>query len=265
MTTPLKLALDSERPEWARALVASLPASLRLAPAEGADFGLVDAGAAWPLRAEAMVACGIKRVLVVEPTMADPDAVQRLSEVANERGAMIRFGEGFAGNPALTGFRSWLTEDIVLLTATGHGEADVASLLLQQLRLARAAIFSAERVEDAVITTGAAIVTLAGDLDGRPGILRMNVCRTEAVAAQHRLLAHGPVVTASLTVHDGWNAREAEAAFADSDGLQVRPSIYESAHRAALRALLDEQAQAGEDLQLWAKDAAFVRALCSDH
>jgi hypothetical protein len=264
MIKPLTVALDTERREWAAALVASLPASLRLTQAQSADIGLVDGAGDWPLRAQALAAGGVRRILVIEPAMADPATVQQLAAFARERGVEVHLGEGFAGNPALAGFRDWLAGEFNLLTLCGHGDGDVAGLLLQQLRVARAIGFSSVKTENAVVMADAAVVTLAGELGGRPMTLRMNVSRTGAASAQHRLAAYGPGAAASLTLHDGWIARPAEAILFGSDGLRGQPSIYETGHRAALRALLAERAQTDDDIPHWERDAAFAQALCRE-
>ena len=123
MTYLLPVRIDSDTPEWTRALVASLPASLRLAKDGEARVALVT-GANWPDRAILAIEAGVDRVQVIEPILADVLAVERLATVVRRTAATLRISEGFAGNAAMSTVRKWLASGaLVNLTITGYGNA----------------------------------------------------------------------------------------------------------------------------------------------
>jgi hypothetical protein len=243
----LSVQSDGVSPAWAKALAASLPASVRLVET-GGDVVLLSGQGDWPARLLAAMQGGQRRFILIDPQAG---AAGQLGEVM-ATGADITLCEIHADNPAVTPFRAGLAGACSTVTITGQGEAPIADLVLQQLRLARATGFAPKAIVHAAADAGQALATLEATYGEASVLLRLNAVQSRAGSGHHRLLTHGRTESACLQVWSDPAARPANAFHIAGDSTTGQPTIYESAHRAVLRAFAPP---GGEALREWDHDA----------
>jgi len=255
--TILSVQADGISASWTKALAASLPASVRLVDT-GGDVVLLGGQGDWHARLLAAMQAGQKRFIVMDPQAGAAGQLGEVAAMAQAIGAQVTLCETHADNPAVAPFRAGLAGTYSTVTITGQGEAAIADLVLQQLRLARAAGFAPAAIVHAAADAGQAIATLEATFGDASVLLRLNAVQSRAGGAHHRLLAHGRTESACLQVWSDPPARPATAFHISGDCTTGQPTIYESAHRAVLRSLA---APGGEELQQWDHDAGLAMAI----
>jgi hypothetical protein len=263
MTTPLTVSLLSDQPGWGRALVSSLPRSLRTSESADADLTLIDGRDDWPSLALARVKLDCRRILVIEPDPTDVVAIADLADAVEESGASLILSERFASDPALPGFRDWLGPAYGTLTLESISGDHPETTEFAQLRLLRACGFSV--TELGLVTGGPAISLIEADMQHgeRQVHIRLSATQSGAGSTRHLVCAYAPDSTARLELANGGDARPAKACLFSSDGELTLPSIHESAHRHQLRTLVEvEFADSASALRAFANDAALALSTC---
>jgi hypothetical protein len=175
-------------------------------------------------------------------------------------GAEVVICETHANNPAVAQFAADLSGDFVAATITGQGAAPLADMVLQQIRMARAAGLVSRSIVHAGAQGPMAIATLQATWGDVPLLLRLTAVCTQAGAAHHRLLAHGRVDSACLQVWSDPAPRPALASHITPASTTNQPTVYEGAHRATLRGLVagDATPPGGQGLREWMEDAELA-------
>lgn len=263
--TGFAVEIDGFCPLRARSLAASRPASVRLVE-QGGEVVLMGGRADWPERLLARIRAGQKRFVLSDPQACAAGQLADLIGEAEISHVQIRLCETHADNPAVAPFRSGLTGHFSAVTITGQGEEPIADMLMQQLRLARAAGFEPQSVVHGAAGAAQAIATLEATFGEDPVFLRLTVARSRAGGAWHRLLAHGRVDSAGLHVWSDPDARPATAFHLAGENTTGLPSIYESAHRAILRfaIAMPVTLPTGEALRQWDHDATMALAIAAN-
>jgi Rod binding domain-containing protein len=254
--TGLSLECHGVSAGWAKALAASLPASVRLVE-HGGELALIGGQGAWPDRLLGRMQAGQRRFILCDPGVGAAGQLDAVLSEAQRSAASIALCETHADNPAIAPFRAQLKGQYSAVTITGQGEAGIADLLLQQLRLARAAGFAPQAILHRTANTLQAVATLKASHGKEEVVLRLTAAVGRAGGAYHRLLAHGRVESACVQVWSEPAARPAHAFHIAEDSTMAQPTLYESAHRAILRAMAQAPADAGgaEALRQWHVDA----------
>lgn len=185
--------------------------------------------------------------------------------MADRIGARIALSETHADNPAVAPFRAGLDGIYTAATITGQGEAVMGDLVLQQLRLARAAGFAPDAVQHAAADTQRALATVRARHGEESALLRLTAVYSRAGKAHHRLMLHGRTESASLHLWSDPAARPANGFHISEDRTTEQPTIYESAHRAVLRSALalSDEASGGAILRQWDHDACLAMAIAA--
>ncbi|MDF0544302.1 hypothetical protein PX699_18275 [Sphingobium sp. H39-3-25] len=261
--TLVNLHIDSNRNSWANALTSSLPVSVQQVTDDAGDFVLVDGEADWPERLSAWMKQGNRHFLVIDPVIPRLEALDEAIAIGRETSSYIAISETHADNPAVAPFRDVLSTPYSTVTVTGMGTAGVADLILQQLRLARRIGLGGYSIVHAFAAQDSAIATLDAVLNDTPALLRLTVTMSEAGHAHHRLMAQAPTESACLRVEGTDTARPAHAFRVTADAQFTLPTLYEHAHRAALRAIADTSVglETRSDLADWKEDAVLSLAL----
>lgn len=262
MTIPLTVSLLSDQPGWGRALVASLPRSLRTSESADADLTLIDGRDDWPSLAIGRLKHGCRKILVIDPAPDEGDAITRLADAVEESGANLILSERFASDPALPGFRDWLGPAYGTITLESISGDCPAMTVFAQLRLLCACGFNV--TELGLVTGGPAVSLIEADIQHgeRQMHIRLFAAQSEASPTRHLVSAYAHTSTARLELVRGGDAHPARACLFSSDGELTLPSINESAHRHLLRALLEgEFADSASTLRAFADDAALASSL----
>jgi hypothetical protein len=262
MTEQLTISAFSDEPGWGRALVASLPRSLRRVDDSAGDAALVDGRADWTGIALAQVERGCRRILVTDPAAEDGQKIARLADAVEACGAVCILSESFASDPAISGFRDWLGPEFGTIALESTAASAPDSALLTQLRLLRACGINALEFSHLSRTATACLAEVDATLDGQRVHLRLSAVQSVAGPERHLITAYAPAASARLDLVDGGEALPATASLFTTGGLQTLPSIHESAHRHDLRALLEGgQANAADVLRALADDINLAAAL----
>lgn len=265
MTAPRTVSLISDEPGWGRALVASLPRSLKRVEGPGGDLALVDGRGDWTGTALAQVERGCRHVLLIDPAPAKVDRIACLADAIDASGAACVVSERFAGNPAIPAFRDWLGPDFGTIAIESVDRAGPDAAVLVQLRLLRALGIEAVSPGRASRTAAACLAEADALLAGRSVHIRLAAVRSDAGPTRHLLSAYAPTACAQLELTHGGEALPATANLFTPEGVRTLPSIHESAHRHDLRALLEGgQENAADALRALADDMSVAAKLHVD-
>jgi hypothetical protein len=234
-------------------VVASLPRSFAHVPRGGeADIAVVEGSAGWPERVRGAVSGGARGVVVLDPCSADSSSVATAVPVV--------LSESWAGNPTVLAVAErWrsavagatLIESTVTEPVAGR---DAAELVLRQLRLLRRLGVPDAQLESA--TRSHRSYSLAG----RAGTATVSLLGVATDADPEALDAFliGVEETLKLRLHPSRTARPAQAKRLTTDGGELLPTIWETAHRAAFRRIRDVvlSGGGGDDLDAFADDSA---------
>jgi len=262
MNSPMTVDFSPGATDLARGLIASLARSFRIAEHDRADITIVDGSTGWATRALAAIDAGAARLFIMEPVLDDIQALRNLTDRIDRTKTQVVVSEGYADNPALSGFRQSLTHDFRVVVLRGWGEYTLRTLVLMQVRILRAIGVHAVELVDVLAGTDAALVTAQGQLIHDKTVLRLGATRTSGVPAQQILVAHAGDASARIDLFEGVTARPAQANLVTVAGRHSLPTVYESAHRARLRQLAEGQTHglAGGVLQ-FVDDAEWVMSL----
>ncbi|NOW45326.1 hypothetical protein FHW96_001481 [Novosphingobium sp. SG751A] len=260
--TSVKLECDGMAGVWERALAASLPASVQWAERDG-DVVLIGRQDGWAARLRARMEAGQRRFIVIDPQVGAAGQLSDTIAMAERIGAHIVLCETHADNPAVAPFRVGLNGTYAAATITGQGEAPMGDLVLQQLRLARAAGFAPDAVLHAAADARRALATVQAHYGEDSALLRLTAVYSRAGEAHHRLMLHGRTESASLHLWSDPLARPGQAFHICEQQTTEQPTIYESAHRAALRRLsaASDPVPAGAVLRQWDHDACLAMVI----
>jgi hypothetical protein len=259
--TAIAIQIDSRNFGWASALAASLPVSLTRSD-DPAGIILLDGASDWADRLAGRMKAGHRRFLVVDPAIPPEAALDRTIALAAETGADVMISETHGDNPAVESFRKLLAGPHSVVTITGIGMIGLAELVLQQLRLARRLGLESVGIVQVLASEGSLIATLDAWCGGAPLLLRLTLTQSSAIPACHRLTAHAPTETAFIELASEPDARPATAYRANLEGGLELPTIYESAHRAALKLLAGQGLAASRGvLAGWKEDAMLATAI----
>jgi hypothetical protein len=236
VTTRYTLTADADQSSFAQQLAASLPLSFTLANGPS-DVALVGGEPGWVERALQRIAAG-GIVIVRDPS---PVASSSVDVLVGEAGDQMVLAETFAGNPAL----SQLVErcDDLLSTASTirmHAlGADVGTGLLEQIRVLGALGWHSIELIDAQIAPSVGLVTGRCTRRGRTALARLQV----SVTSSPRWLclrAYSADGALKVDLPDAITARPARVEAVTPEGALILPTIYETAHRATMRAIAGE-------------------------
>jgi hypothetical protein len=260
--TQIALQIDSSSMAWAEALAASLPVSVKHA-GEAGDLILVHDRPDWPERLLTAMDRGYRRFLLIDPVIPSESALDPVITQARNCRAGIVISETHADNPAVLPFGESLSGPFSVVTVTGIGTDELANLALQQLRLARRIGLDQFAVIHAVAATNSLVATLSAVFGGEDLLLRLSIARSDCEPGHHRLMAHGLSESACVEIASAPTAQPARAFRVTTDGALDLPTFYESAHRAALRAIAGDfgAAAARGDLGEWKRDADLAVSL----
>ncbi|MFY7835694.1 MAG: hypothetical protein ACOVQ0_05375 [Novosphingobium sp.] len=253
--TSQAVALVSSEEGWAQGLVASLPRSLRrVEQPAAARLVLVDGRDDWQQSVSALLADGAKQIALVEPGMADLDAVAALPDAIEAAGADCTVLEALAGNPAIAGLRNILTHGFGELVLDGCNPQRLDAVLQRHIRLLRASGVTQLNLKAFAVTSSAFLIDGSAQMAGAQVRLRLTGAKGHD-APYTSLIAHAADATARLVWCGGAEARPVEVSLADASGLRQLPALHEGGHRHGLRALLAGQETTG---------SAQMRALIDD-
>lgn len=260
--TPQTLSVLSDEAGWGRSLVASLPRSLRRVDSSDADISLIDGRGDWVARARARLNPGCHAVLLIDPDFADASAIAELAQDVEQCGACCIVSEQFAGHPGVAGYRDWLTQDFGTITLESVSPNTPKATVFAQLRLLRACGLAVTAF-DTVTRNSVTCLIEADVLSGERRVhIRLSATQSSAGKARHRMTAYASASMARLELAQGGEAQPATASLFSAEGVQILPSIHESAHRHHLRALLaGERSDGAEALRALARDMTLATSL----
>jgi hypothetical protein len=262
MTTPRAVSLLSEEPGWGRALVSSLPRSLRRGDGADADIALIDGRDDWPTLAFSSLKQGCRHLLVIAPAPAEISAMKRLADDVEARGAACVLSESFASSPALADYRDWLGPEFGTITLESVGADAPETMALAQLRLLRALGAGVAAFGSVTQSQFACLIEADVSLGERRIHVRMSAAQSNAGPTRHLVSAYSSAASAQLEFTHGGDARPATASLSTVAGIQTLPSIHESAHRHQLRMLLEREfTDSAGALRAFADDAALALSL----
>jgi len=248
----IAVTLGGERFKRGLGLVASLPRTLRLSqdPFKApADLMLVDGGAEWTDRAAVAIEAGIRTVVVLDPTPADPTS---LADAADALGARVATVCSLTDLASLGPLRARLDDGFSEFVLDGSTDGRLDDLLFSHLRLLQSLGIEDLQMHAVARSGDAYIIEGTGRLGSTSRRLRLTGARGPG-SARTCLIGHAGGATARLVWQAGTEARPAKVSFADADGLLVLPAIHEGGRRHGLRTIL-----AGSDA---AQDHAHLRQL----
>lgn len=237
-----------------RSAIASLPDRLRLVSKGTADLVAIDGSSEWSDRLIAAINRGARGIMIIDP---HPDAC--LDVPAVDVPAVVDSAWGW--NPAvletataLADLDSMSSVDVSVVVAT---DVDLASTLLHEIMLLRSAGLALDDLS--MIRLSARGLDATGwRHDGTR--VSISVVQTNAVPPAASIRAISEQRTIELAIPDAATAQPATLHITDADGDRLRPTHFETAHRAAWRALHDlVVTESGSDaLTNLAQDAAIV-------
>jgi hypothetical protein len=262
MTTPQTASLLSDHPGWGRALVASLPRSLRVDESAEAGLTLIDGQGDWTRLALTRVTQGCRKILIAEPGPAEAGAIIRLADAVEESGANLILSERFASDPALPGFRDWLGPTFGTITVESISDDPPETTVFTQLRLLRASGYGVSGIGQLFRNPGVCLIETDVFLAEQQVHIRLSAAQSNAGLVRHLVSAYAPACTARLELALGGDARPAKASLSTAEGELNLPSIHESAHRHQLRALLGRDlTDSASALRAFADDAVLASTL----
>jgi hypothetical protein len=243
-------------------LVPTLPLSYRPARDVSDDpgdvhlaFGEGDWTEAVAIAAEAGATC----VMVVNPAPCPPERIVALIDRVQASSTRIFLSEAFASDPAVALLRARLTEKATVCNLAAAYMMGIERALFDQMRLARALAMPIGAIVDSIETRSSALVT-GRTADGT--LIRLTVLpMVTDWEPRHRFRAYGANWAARLDLHGDHNARPAEASIIDANGMTLVPTIYETAHRAILRAIHGGLAASHQDMRNFAADSLLAATL----
>lgn len=242
----------------ASAVTATLPVSLRASAEADADLVVIDGTTSWTEPLAAALARSPRGVLLIDPIAEPADAVRAVAAEAGLTRVLI--ADRYAGNPAVAALverapASLKTPTSITGVVVG---ADRARAALEALRLLRALDFTVAELRR--IDASGAVLLLGRTSAGASIALHA----IEAVDERAELRVRTFDGAATLTLTPATSARPAAVHLIDANGALRLPTVYETAHRAGLRALVADGSNADdldgfiEDLELLA-DASSIR------
>jgi hypothetical protein len=257
--TPMLIAGEGLDAKAIASLVASLPVSLK--QGEG-DVLLLHGEGDWPQGLSSALERGQRRIILIDP--APRLDLAAVIEQAEATGAAILLCETHSDHPALAPFAAALSPVYSTITIEAQGEGALASLLLAQLRVARAVGVQMGGLLEADAGRVQALVTFAAQLGGEDVLLRLGAVQSAAGLAQIRLMAHGVTHSACLELDGSGRPRPAMAWHLAPEGLAQMPSLYENALRSVLRkAVAGAWPKDVQPLRDWADDAALAISIAA--
>ncbi len=242
----------------ASAVTATLPVSLSASAESDADLIVIDGTTSWTEPLRAALARAPRGVLLIDP-IAEPADDARA--VAAEAGlARVFVADRYAGNPAIAALVERAPAALqapASITGTVVG-ADRNRSALEAIRLLRA--LGLEIAELSRVDASGAVLLLGRTSAGAS--IALHAIESIDERAELRLRSFDGAVTLALA--PATSARPAVVHIIDANGALQLPTIYETAHRAGLRALVsDGSHQDGfdgliEDFELLA-DASSIR------
>jgi len=263
MTDFLTLGGASDLQGMAANLAATFPISYRLSSDEEpqADIMLLSGEADWTEAAARRSALPHGWTIIVDPVAQDAEAIEDLAARLEQSRSLVLLSETFAGNPILQPVKEALRFPIHNYTIQSRTSGSLTQSLFEQLRIARATGLGSVEVTDVAVARGAVLLTFAGLFNGDKVELRTSVKVTSATPAQHVLDIFGPHDALKLTLFGAETARPAEAKITSADGQKLLPTIYETSHRALLRALPQSAAGTSDALRDLAADVRLIQSL----
>jgi hypothetical protein len=255
------ISLVTNRPDWARSLISSLPRTVHRANNSSGDIVLVDGVSPWADTLLSLVLDGRQRILLMDPCEDTPATILAIVDAATRKGAQIAISEIGADNPIVPMFRPWLDGGFATMTLQGWGIASPRAQILTHLRILRAIGVQALRLSDLRARPGAALAGVTGRLADESVLVRLAAVTTEATSPRFLLVAHSGQAAARLDILLGADAGASEATLTTRDTLVQLPTIYESAHRQVLRAFArGESGDSAGTLRAFASDCALLSA-----
>ncbi len=235
MTEPITVVADAAIAAHVHPLVASLPRSFAFGGAD-AQVAVVDGAdpRGWDRAAGAALDAGAETVAVLDPAPIPADRAAAVD------GGRVLLSETFAGHPAVArlveraGAQLSAAGSASLL---GVGTAAVREQLLEQLRLLRAIGYREVRVRDVQLASSSGLISATARYGDAEQLLRLQIARSSVAPARLELRAIGATAVVALELPCSTTARPARAEVVDADGALRLPDVYETAHRAAWRAL----------------------------
>lgn len=264
MTLPLMIAADAPHlRQRLHTTLATLPVSFR-AQAEGM-FGaavLIEGDSDWPDRAATAIDAGARALIIIDPGMADADAVLALAGRADQAGAVVELAERYAGDPTLLRHRADLAEHLaatstILISQLGDF-ATPAQAALDMARTLRA-LGQSLRVTH-IWQAGYAVVVRGTSGDK----LFEGIATAGSAGRAQQIDALGFGRTLRMSLRGDGSARPSDLRLANGKGERKLPQVFESVDRAAWqRALTAVRAGATESSSLreLAADIAMIGAL----
>lgn len=234
----------------ASATTATLPVSLRGADGPVADLVVVDGTSGWTDRLRGALARGPRGALLIDPRTEDAATVRALAG----SGSRIALGERYAGNPAIAALLEQRPEPLAAPGAitgavTGPDRKHAALELLRLLRALGLRVAELRRVD-------AAGATLLLGRSNEGASIALHAIEGGRERAELRIRSFAGVAT--LELPPATSARPALVRIVDEAGERMLPTIYETAERAALRALVAEEASAADALGGLADDLELL-------
>ncbi|MFF0267145.1 hypothetical protein [Kribbella sp. NPDC004536] len=234
----------------ARAALATLPTTFL----DPGSVTFVDGDANWPAELERVLRSRPRGILLVHPAPVDFKIVDNLPPVVVD--------SPWAKNPAINNAFKRSTSRIEC-RVLAHPDADLATELLHQVMLIRAAVapmttLDVQHVSDhALYATGRTEAEVTVDL---------SIVRTSGLPASATLRQLTPDGSVELVLPSSETARPARLTTVGPDGAVLEPTQYESAHRASLRELhATGPAEALAELRRLQADVALTTAALGDH
>jgi len=242
MTAQYTLTADADQSLFAQELVASLPLSFMLADS-ATDVALVGGAPGWVEKALQRTGSGAV-VIVHDPAPVASSSIDALIGDARDR---LRMAETFAGNPALAQLVQ-RCDDLLSAVRTIRMYAlgtDVRTSLLEQIRVLTAIGWQSFEVIDAQIAPSGGLITGRCTRHGGSVLARLQVS-VSTNARHHSLRAYSADAALKVDLPDAVTARPARVEAVTTEGALILPTIYETAHRATLRAVGIEGAPLGQ-------------------
>lgn len=227
-------------------LLASLPRTF--APGgESADVVAVDGTLAWVDAAARAIEGGARGVYVLEPSPVPAHRIAMLRDLAARRQVCVRLARRWAGDPAVELLarepRSQLRTTLVDCRARLPADARPEAALTAQVDFVQSALAGSVQLAGIFFASGSYAATgtlVRGDRDDPLLLSGARSTQFRHAARIRELLFCG---RRTLEVGDGFTARAATASVGDDTGERVLTPVYETAFRAAWRALADDLAR----------------------
>lgn len=251
--------------ETARQIGATLSQSCRFsADPAGVDILLVDGNGDWPSAVTAALEHGAGTIVVLDPGIVGASAVSELSETLAASKTAIVLSESAAGNPALAPWVAAWQGQPTAIALHGSGRERRDTKIFAQLRVLRAIGVSLEKVIDHQGVDGAGLLTAMARFADEPVVVRAATHHSNVGQPSQKVDAFFAAGLARLTLPMASDARCAAASVTSANGELTLPSIFEHAHRAAVRVLAGgTQSLPSDPLGGFAKDLLTLEELMS--